>query len=164
MDELAGNLATAATDKDLSAYVSELWSTLAVAVAIYLGGVSAKKVVRVYVPVTTPERLQPMWFRLWFATIDWHPVLVGGLLGVVPWPVPDFIGHWWFRMLWFAGVGGLCGQLYRAVKNTFDAIPEFVRKRLGLGPKPPTDPPPPPDPEPVSESEPESVEPSGPPN
>ena len=149
-DTLGGmeELATDANSKDLLFYFQQFWSSLVVAVVIYLGGVSAKKVAQIWVPKGTPEDKQPRWYRLWDATIDWHPIAVGGLLGLVPWPVPEFIHHWWVRDLWFMGVGAVCGQIFRVVKTTFDGLPtlvkqifaaviEWIRRKLGLDPKPP---------------------------
>jgi hypothetical protein len=87
----------------------------------------------------------------------------------VPWPSPDFLHHWWVRVLWFAGVGAVCGQIYRIVQTAFDGLPallrqifvaviEWIRGKMGLAmvpvtpadPKsdsvpPPADEPPPPD-------------------
>lgn len=156
-------LATEASSKDLLFYVAQIWSSLVVAIVVYLGGVSAKRVVQIWVPKNTPEAQQPRWYRLWEATLDWHPVAVGGLLGLVPWPVPQFILHWWVRVLWFMGIGAVCGQIYRAVKTAFDGVPalirqlfsafiEWARRKLGLAPAPvpsepaTSDPPPPADP------------------
>lgn len=147
-------LATEASSKDLLFYVEQIWSSLVCAIVIYLGGVSAKRVVHIWVPKGTPEAQQPKWYRLWEATIDWHPVAVGGLLGLIPWPAPQFIMHWWARVLWFMGVGAVCGQVYRAVKTAFDGVPslikqlfsaviEWARGKLGLAPAPaptPSDP------------------------
>jgi hypothetical protein len=155
-------LATEANSKDLWFYLLQIWSSIVVGVIVYLGGVSAKRVVHIWVPRDTPEPRQPTWFRLWAATLDWHPVAVGGLLGLVPWPSPDFLHHWWVRVLWFAGVGAVCGQIYRAVKTALDGLPalvrqilraviEWVRSKMGLAPAP-ADPKADSDPPPASDS------------
>lgn len=132
---------TAATqEKDVLWYVSQVWSSLVVGLIVYLGGVSVSKLTRIWVPIQKPLSATPVWFQLWHATKDWHPVLVAGTIGLIPWPVPVFIHHWWARVLWFMGVGAICGHLYAAVKRTLEAIPELVRKRMGLEPRGPLTP------------------------
>ena len=133
-------LATEASTKDLFYYLAQIWSTIVVGLIVYLGGVSAKRLTKIWVPASIPEARQPMWFRLWHATIDWHPVFVAGLVGLVPWPVPEFIRHWWVRVLWFMGVGAVSGQLYKAMQRTFESVPglvrEAIRKWFGLNQAP----------------------------
>jgi len=119
-------------EKDLYFYFGQFWPVAAVGVIIYLGGEAAKKVVHIWVPQGTEANKQPFWYKLWYATIDWHPILVGGLLGAIPWPVPTFVMHWWVRMLWFALVGACSGQIYRSIKKSFDMLPELARKKAGL--------------------------------
>ena len=121
-----------ADQKDFYFYLSQFWPVVAVGLIIYLGGEAAKKVVQLWVPQGTAVAKQPFWYRLWYATIDWHPIAVGGLLGIVPWPTPSFVMHWWVRVLWFAFVGACSGQIYRSVKKTLDALPELARKQMGL--------------------------------
>lgn len=122
-----------ATVKDLEYYLSHYWSLLAVAFIVYFGGLGAKRLVAVWVPPKTPRDKQPTWYLLWASTIDWHPMVVGGLLGAVPWPVPWYVSSWYARVLMFAAIGAISGQLYRAVKRSLELIPELIRARFGAG-------------------------------
>jgi hypothetical protein len=133
-----------ATVKDVEYYLAHYWSLLAVSVIVYLGGIAVSRVLRIWVPAGTPESQQPIWFRLWDSTKDWHPIGVGGLLGLIPFPTPEFITLWYVRVLWFAGVGAISGQIYRAATKTIALVPDIVRSKFASssnGSKSPSTPP-----------------------
>lgn len=92
--------------------------------------------VRVHVKLEQDTRL-PWWFRLWYATMAVHPVLVGGVVGLLPLPVPAFcgtVGGSAASILWFAGAGAVSGQLYEIVRRTAEMVPGLVRSYFGGAP------------------------------
>lgn len=89
--------------------------------------------VRVHAKLEQDRRL-PGWFRLWYATLAFHPVLVGGVVGLFPLPVPAFcgsVGGTPASILWFMGAGAVSGQLYEIVRRTAEMVPGLIRSYFG---------------------------------
>ena len=100
--------------------------------------------------IATDPKL-PLWYRLWRASISMHPVLVGGLVGLAPVPVANWVPDGTTaHMLWFALAGALSGQIFEIGKRLAEIIPAVIRQRLGVRAERPT----PPVPEPATASEP----------
>ena len=134
-------------------FLEQFWSFFAVSLGVALGGIAAKRVAAVLVPA---ERLVaaaesgkggprssaaeiaadpklPLLYRLWRASISMHPVLVGGLCGLAPIPVANWVpdsaaAH----ALWFALAGALSGQVFEMGKRATEIVPALVRQKLGL--------------------------------
>lgn len=146
-------------------FFEQFWSFLTVSIAVAIGGTVAKRVVALIVPserqfstvdngagpyrsspveVATDSSL-PLWYRIWRATLAMHPVIVGGLAGLLPLPsaswVPDSIAA---HVLWFGLAGAVSGQVYEIGRRVAEIVPAVIRKWLGVKSEPP---PPPPSPE-----------------
>lgn len=161
MDEIVTNPDTSSKILD---FLSQFWSFLAVSLGVALGGIAAKRIVAVLVPaekqveaaeaskngaghrsaadIATDPKL-PLWYRLWRATISIHPVLVGGLAGLTPIPIANWVpdgsaAH----MLWFGLAGAVSGQVFEIGKRVSEIIPALIRQKLGV--RPSSRPPPPP--------------------
>jgi hypothetical protein len=156
-------------------FLEQFWSFLAVALGVALGGIAAKRLVAVIVPAekivadaegrTGPYRTSaaeiaidpklPLWYRIWRATISTHPVIVGGLAGLTPIPVSQWVpDSTAAHMLWFALAGALSGQIFEIGKRLTEIIPAVIRQRLGGKSEPP-----PPPPSPATASLADSLEP-----
>lgn len=151
------------TDADVHSkilfFLEQFWSFLAVSLGVALGGVAAKRVAAVLVPAERlvaaaesgkngPYRSSvaeiavdpklPLWYRLWRATISMHPVIVGGLCGLAPIPVANWVpdgnaAH----VLWFGLAGAVSGQVFEMGKRLAEVVPAVVRQKLGVRSEPP---------------------------
>jgi hypothetical protein len=137
-------------------FLEQFWSFVTVSVGVALGGVAAKRVVAVLVPAevaiaraengarTTAASIAidpklPLWYRLWRATISTHPVIVGGLCGLAPIPVANWVPeHTAAHMLWFALAGALSGQIFEIGNRLKEIGLAVVRQRLGVRSEPPS--------------------------
>lgn len=162
-------------------FLEQFWSFVTVSVGVALGGVAAKRVVAVLVPqevavaraedtsggayrsratvaeIAIDPKL-PLWYRLWRATISLHPVIVGGLCGLTPIPIANWVpSHTAAHVLWFALAGALSGQVFEIGNRIKEIGIAVVRQRLGVKSDrpPPPDPPPPAPPALADELEPE---------
>lgn len=115
-------------------WLAQLWPFVIVSLAVYTGGEATKRAIRVFVPENTAEANQPRWYKLWWATIRWHPILVGGLFGLVPsipspqW-VPDMITG---RVFWYALAGAMSGYMYAAFKDIPLIVRHMLKSKLGV--------------------------------
>jgi hypothetical protein len=141
--------------KDAWYFWTQLWPSLVVALSIYTSGVVAKNVAKVLVPAgkdlidgktkDAPTTL-PLLFRLWFATLFAHPMLVGGLVALIPeMPRPEWVQGTVPAVAWFAFVGLSNGQVHMLVDGVGTQVrkvlPLFIpwaRQKLGLPPATPT--------------------------
>lgn len=130
-------------------WITQFWSFFGVVAGVYLGGEAAKRIMGMLEYAKRPEDQRPLGYRLWESTLPWHPFLVGSLCGLVPsLPAAAWVPNVWpARMLWFGIAGAVSGQLYEAVKKTWQQVPGVFRavvsKRLGvsLPPVPSSSPP-----------------------
>lgn len=119
-------------------WITQFWSFFGVVAGVYLGGEAAKRIMGALGYAKRPEEQRPFAYRIWESTMPWHPFLVGSLCGLLPglpaaaW-VPD---AWPARMLWFGIAGAVSGQLYEAMKKTWQQVPGIFRavvsKKLGV--------------------------------
>lgn len=115
-------------------WITQLWPFLIVSLGVYAGGEAAKKVVKIFVPDGTAETKKPRWYQLWAATIRWHPIMAGGMAGLVPgipspqW-VPDMTST---RVFWYALAGAMSGYMYAAFKDVPLIIRSLVKSKLGV--------------------------------
>lgn len=142
-------------------FLEQFWSFVTVSVGVALGGVAAKRVVAVLVPaevaiarvedtsggayrsratvaeIAVDPKL-PLWYRLWRATISTHPVIVGGLCGLAPIPVANWVpAHTAAHVLWFALAGALSGQIFEIGNRIKEIGIAVVKQRLGVKSEPP---------------------------
>jgi hypothetical protein len=144
-------------------FFEQFWTFVSVSVGIAIGGVAAKRIVALLVPVErkiqaaeeggpyrTKGRLSvadlatdsalPIWYRAWRATISAHPLIIGALIGLAPIPaavwVPPAVAS---RMLWFGLAGALSGQVFEVLNRLKEVVIAVVRQKLGGPPEPPDD-------------------------
>jgi hypothetical protein len=133
MDEDSSSWMTPETQKAVW-WLAQLWPFVIVSLAVYAGGEGAKRVAKIFVPNSTPDEKQPRWYKLWYATIRWHPILVGGLAGLIPgipapsW-VPDIVTG---RVFWYALAGAMSGYMYAAFKDVPAIIRSLAKSKLGV--------------------------------
>lgn len=104
---------------------------------------AAQVVTRVTVAEIAVDPGLPLWYRLWRATISMHPVIVGGLCGLTPIPIANWVPeHTAAHVLWFALAGALSGQIFEIGNRLKEIGIAVVRQRLGVKSEPPPPPPP----------------------
>lgn len=138
-------------------FIEQFWSFVSVAIAIAFAGEATKHIVAVYVPTERKilkgakygledlayDSSLPILYRLWRATISFHPVLVGGLVGLLPLPAANWVPTGYLGpVLWFSLAGALSGQMFEILKRLGEVVIAGVRQRLGVK----SERPPPPDP------------------
>ena len=135
--------------KDAWYFWTQLWPSLVVALSIYTSGVVAKNIAKVLVPEgkavidgqtkDVPVTL-PIVFRLWWATLFAHPMLVGGLIALIPgMPRPEWVQGAVPAIGWFAFVGLSNSQIHALVdgvsvqaRKVVDSLAPWIRQRLGM--------------------------------
>lgn len=139
----------ASSEKDVTWFFGEFWSTLVVALVIYGGGRTAEQVVTTIWPqssdfvtgkVKALDTRLPLLFRLWWSTRLSHPFIVGALISLVPQlPHPQFVTSHTSGALWFGLAGMGNGQVHMIVdaltnqmRKAVDLFVPWVRQRLGL--------------------------------
>jgi hypothetical protein len=135
--------------KDITWFFAQFWSSLVVALVIYVGGVTAARIVKAIWPQTsdlvdektkvTDPKL-PFLFRLWYTTRLSHPFIVGVLISFVPeLPHPEFVSSHTSGALWFGFCGLANGQIHMLVeamtgqfRKAVDLFVPWLRQKLGL--------------------------------
>lgn len=154
MEEAVAEVTSGDTGSKILFFLEQFWSFLAVSIGVGLGGVTAKRVVSIFVPeevaigkaesgartkaaeIAIDPKL-PLWYRLWRATIFTHPVIVGGLCGLAPIPVANWVPeHTAAHVLWFSLAGALSGQVFEIGIKGKEVVYAVVRQRLGLSTAP----------------------------
>ncbi len=119
---------------------AQLWSFIVVALIVYALGLWSKTVAAKLKWKGTEEN--PSWFDIWLRAA---PFLVGGFLGIIPWPclhAIENIGEGSFsvpeaaaRIGWFILAGAYCGQVYELVTFFFFAAKQkLIAKRESEAP------------------------------
>jgi hypothetical protein len=107
------------------------WSFLAVALILGLTGEVIKAVV---IGDDKEEAKKVAWKALFIKTLPIHPVIVGGLLGLVLVSLlPEFVGITTIASILYYALAGLFSSwVYNAIKSLFPDAIKFARQKLGV--------------------------------